>query len=143
MTLEPFTFLEHTADAKFIARGKTLEEAFANAARATFAIMTDIALVKQTIAKTIEVKATKLEPLLYDFLEALIYYLDTEGFLLAKVTSLDIIRDNDQFILKANILGDSAESYDVHTAVKSVTYNDMFINQDDQGHYEIQVVHDL
>jgi SHS2 domain-containing protein len=36
-----YEYLEHTADAQFIAYGQTLDEAFVNAARATFALIVD------------------------------------------------------------------------------------------------------
>mgnify|MGYP006451174011 FL=1 len=39
--MKNYEFLEHTADEKFRAYGKTLEEAFINAALATAKIMTD------------------------------------------------------------------------------------------------------
>ena len=36
-----YEYLDHTADAKFIAYGQTLEEAFVNCAKATFGIIID------------------------------------------------------------------------------------------------------
>ena len=42
-----FKFLEHTADAKFQAYGKNMEEAFSNAALAMFSIITDTKKIKK------------------------------------------------------------------------------------------------
>ena len=39
--MEKFKFKPHTADVKFLAYGKDLEEAFTNAALATTAVMTE------------------------------------------------------------------------------------------------------
>ena len=38
-SMKTYEFLPHTADVKFLAYGKTLEEAFQNAALATFQVM--------------------------------------------------------------------------------------------------------
>lgn len=139
---EKYEFLEHTADVKFRAYGKDLEEAFANAALATFAVMTDISKVKPKIEKEVSVECAKKESLLYDFLEELLYLVDTEGFLLSKVKELKISETEKGFALKAVIAGDSADDYEVSTYIKAITYNDMFIKEED-GRVTIQVVHDI
>lgn len=138
-----YEFLDHTADVKFKAYGKTLEEAFENAALATFSIMTDIGVVKEVKEFEVNIKSTSYEALLYDFLDELIYLLDTESFLLKYVKSLSI--DSDSLQLRAVLVGDcqdKIEDYEVHTFVKAVTYNDMYIKKVDDG-YELQVVHDI
>jgi len=47
--MERYRFLEHTADAKFQAFGKTLEEAFSNAALATASLMWDWEEIEQNV----------------------------------------------------------------------------------------------
>ena len=39
--MDKYKFFEHTADAKFQAYGKSVEEAFSNAALAMFSVITD------------------------------------------------------------------------------------------------------
>ena len=68
-----YEYLDHTADAKFRAFGKTLEEAFENCAKATFGILTEKQEIKTNIDKGIKIKAKRLESLLYDFIEELLY----------------------------------------------------------------------
>lgn len=131
-----FEFFEHTADVKFRAYGKDLEEAFSNAALATFQVMTDIAKVKEVEEKEIFVKSSSNQALLFDFIDELIFLLDTEGFLLSKVLKLTITNDE----LHAVIIGDNADNYEVHTYVKAPTYNEMEINKDPIW---VQVVLDL
>ena len=140
--MEPYEFLEHTADEKFRAYGKDLEEAFANAALATSAIMTDIKLVKSTITKNIQVEAKNKNTLLYEFLEELIFLVDTEAFLLSKVESLTIKEENQTFKLEATVKGDTADAYEIITHIKAVTYSDMFIKEK-ENLVTIQVVHDI
>jgi SHS2 domain-containing protein len=75
-------FFDHTADAKFKAWGKDLAELYQNAAKATFAIITDIERVQPVKEFPIEIKAAGgKEPALFDFLDELLFLLDTEGFL--------------------------------------------------------------
>ncbi|MFT4260864.1 MAG: archease [Candidatus Woesearchaeota archaeon] len=121
-----FEFFDHTADVKFRAYGKDLEEAFSNAALATFQVMTEVSKVKDLEEKEIFVKSSSNEALLFDFIDELIFLLDTEGFLLSKVNKLSIKNGE----LHAIISGDNADNYDVHTYVKAPTYNEMQINKD-------------
>jgi len=118
---DKFKFFEHTADAKFQAFGKTLDKAFENAALAMFNVMYK-GKVKKTGKYKIKVKGSDKESLLYNFLEELLFLLDTKSFFLssAKVK----IRDN---MLEAEVSGDSAKNYKVMTDVKAVTYNEMFV----------------
>ena len=140
--MKKFEFLEHTADEKFLAFGKDVEEAFSNAALATFAIMTDVEKVKPVIEKKISVSGKNKERLLYEFLEELIFFVDTESFLLSSVESLYITNESGLFKLEAKLLGDDAINYEVTTQIKAVTYNDMFIKEE-RNLVTIQVVHDI
>tara|TARA_Y100000310_G_scaffold342814_1_gene447595 strand:+ start:10488 stop:10973 length:486 start_codon:yes stop_codon:yes gene_type:complete len=140
--MQPYEFLEHTADEKFRAYGKDLEEAFSNAALATTAIMTDVKLIKPKITHTIKVNANNKNTLLYEFLEELIFLVDTEAFLLSKVTSISIKELEGFFKLEATIKGDTADAYEVTTHIKAVTYSEMFIKEEENG-VTIQVVHDV
>ncbi len=135
--MEKYKFLEHTADVKFQAFGKTLEEAFTNAALATAEIMTEDK-IKEIETKTFTVTAKKKETLLYEYLEQLLFWFDTEGFVLSKVKSLEI-KDN---TLTATITGDNAENYEISTHIKAVTYSDMFIKEE-ENLVTVQVVHDI
>ena len=140
--MKRYEFFDHTADTMFRAYGKTLEEAFANAALATFAIMTDVEKIAPKKEKTIEVSAKKKESLLYDFLEHLIVLVDTEAFLLSKVKKIQITEKNGAYHLEATVAGDNADDYEILTHVKAVTYSDMFIKEE-KNLVTIQVVHDL
>lgn len=137
--MKKFEFLEHTADTKFIAYGKSLEEAFANAALATTAVMTDVTKIRPKIEKHIQVEAKEKRSLLYDFLQELIFLLDTEAFLLSQVKNIKI---DGKYKLTATLLGDTADNYEVSSAIKAITYNDMFIKEE-PGKVSIQVVPDI
>lgn len=134
-----YKFLPHTADVKFQAFGKTLEEAFQNCAYALTETITDYKKIKPKKEKTIEIKSENQESLLYDFLEQFLILLDTEGFLLNKIKSLKITKNQ----LKATVIGDThPENYEIDTTIKAVTYQEMFIKKE-KGQYIIQVILDL
>ncbi|HIH58695.1 MAG TPA: archease [Nanoarchaeota archaeon] len=126
--MKPYEFLPHTADVKFLAYGESLEEAFGNAALATFATMTDIKKVKAKSKKTVSVQAHDYSCLLYSFLEDLLFLLDTEDFCLSKIT-VSLSQKDDSLFLEAESYGDNVKNYETHTLVKAVTYHEMTIQK--------------
>lgn len=138
-----YRFLKHTADAKFQAFGKNLEEAFSNAATAMFEMITKTGKIEKKITKKIEIKAKDKESLLYKWLEELLFLLDTEFFMLNSVKKIRIKKEKETYFLKAEITGDTfKEEYERHGAVKAVTYNEMFIKEK-KGKATVQVVLDI
>jgi SHS2 domain-containing protein len=125
---EKFRYLDHTADAKFQAFGRTLEEAFANAALATISLMWDPAEVDRRISRAIEVEGRDLEQLLVRFLGEIIYLLETRSFLAAAVDDINIEKVEEHFRLRAVFRGDDRPSrYSIFREVKAVTYNEIRI----------------
>jgi len=139
--MKPYTYQHHTADAQFRAYGKNIEEAFSNAALATYNIMVKTKKVKPKMSRKINLKAKELRNLLYDFIQEMIILLDTDGFVLNKIKSIRITEGKD-FKLIAELLGDHYSHYDVHTPIKSMTYSDMKIEKK-KGIYMLQVVVDI
>ncbi|MBW2990484.1 archease [Candidatus Woesearchaeota archaeon] len=99
-----YEYLDHTADLKIRAYGNTLEEAFVNTAVGGFDFLTDTKKVKKKIEKKLELKANRLESLLYDFLEQLLFLLDTEGYILAEIKDLKITEEKTSESSKAKPL---------------------------------------
>lgn len=139
--MKSYEFLAHTADVKFRAYGRTLEEAFSHAALATFATMTDISKVKAKTEKKVSVQAQDYSGLLYSFLEALLFLLDTKDFCLSKAT-VYISQKDDSLFLEADVYGDNVKDYETHTLVKAVTYHEMIIKKEKQF-WVIQVILDV
>jgi SHS2 domain-containing protein len=127
---ERFRFLDHTADAKFQAYGRTLEEAFANAALAVASLMWEPAKVEKKLEQTVGVEGRDLEQLLVRFLGEVIYLLETRSFLAAEVDRLAIEKTDGGFRLGAVLRGDDRPArYALFGHVKAVTYNEMRIDQ--------------
>ena len=125
-----YEFLNHTADAKIRAYGQNIEEAFVNAGLAVFSILKNPDKVKSIINKDVNVESKEYSSLLYDFLEELLFLLDTEGFLLSKIIDLKIEKKQGKLNLSCKIAGDNYKKYNISGNIKSITYNDMIINQD-------------
>jgi len=134
-----YKFLDHTADAKFRAFGATLEEAYANAALAMFSVMVDPDEVEPAAEKAIEVSGEDKKSLLYNWLEELLFLMDSESFLLSKVRKIKIEGKK----LTAVVAGDTeVEKYKTHGDVKAVTYSEMEITEKGKQHI-VQVVVDI
>ena len=137
--MKKFKFLEHTADVKFQAFGKTIEETFKNSSLAMFNVLHK-GKIKSKKKIKITVKGRDFESLLYNFLEEFLVLFDSENFFLSKIDKIKIDKKN--FKLRAEVSGDNTENYEMSTYVKAVTYNEMFISQKN-GKWVAQVVIDI
>jgi SHS2 domain-containing protein len=100
--------------------------------------------VKEKIKKQVRIKAKDKEGLLYNFLEELLFLLDSENFALSKIKNIEISAKNDKCELKAEVFGDNATQYKFFGDVKAATYNEMFIKQDKKTkRFIIQAVVDM
>jgi len=130
-----YKYLEHTADIKFQSFGKTLEEAFSNAAYAMINILSEDK-IKEKTEKKIKVKGIDKKSLLCSFLEEILFLLNTENFILSKVKDIKIKEKE----LTATLTGDNLSDYHLGLDIKAVTYNDMFIKEKP---FVVQVVLDI
>ncbi len=139
-----YEYLDHTADLKVRAYGKTLEQAFVNVAIGGFDFLTDTNKIEKKIKKEISISANRLESLLYDYLEELLFVLDTDGFITAEIKDMKISEDkkNKKFSLQCLALGDKDEKYEIKGNIKSVTYSEMKIETTKDG-CVIEVVLDI
>jgi SHS2 domain-containing protein len=140
--MDKFKFFEHTADAKFQAYGKRMEEAFSNAALAMFSILTDTNKIKKKIKKGIEARGHDIKSLLYNYLEELLFLIDTENFLLNHIEQLKIHKKEKKYFIEAIAVGDKAENYETTGDIKAITYNEMEIKEE-KNKVMVQVVLDL
>ena len=142
MRMQRYRFLKHTADAKFQAFGKTLEEAFSNAALATASLMWEWKYIKNKDKRSIEVKGKDIKQLLVAFLEEVLFLWDVNGFLLGGVEELIIRQKEKAYILSAVFFGDiNKEKYVTFGDVKAITYNEMEILE--ENGFKVQVVVDI
>ncbi len=138
MNIKKFKFLKHTADVKFSAEGKTLEEAFTNSALALKETITRNVKIASKIKKEINVEGKDSESLLYNFLEEFLFLLDSESFIFSRIENLNISKNK----LNAVVYGDKMENYGFTNDVKAITYSEMKIKKNNLG-YSIVGVFDV
>ena len=126
-----FKFLEGiaTADVAIEATGKTIEEAFAEAALAMFEVQTNTKKVKPSISKEVKIKSEDKKSLLFDWLSKLIYLRDVERMFFSKF-AVKIKKLDNVFKLNAIIYGEKMKSeHPSRVEVKGVSYTQMKIEE--------------
>ena len=76
-----FEIIEHTADVGIKAYGTDMKEAFVNAARGLFSLITELDDVEEIEYRDVEVTAPDQESLLVEWLNELIYLFDVENII--------------------------------------------------------------
>src|SRR3989344_1972892 len=137
--MKKFEFLSHTADIKFRAFGKTLEEVFENSAFAFVSVLYKEKLIKKTKKRIFIVKGNDLEALMFRFLEEILFLFETEGFL---ISNIKVKLSDDKKNLKVEAFGEEKLAGRARHYIKAVTYNDMFIKKS-AGRWTAQVVIDV
>jgi SHS2 domain-containing protein len=137
---ERFEVIEHTADVGIAAYGADLREAFANAARGLFSLMTDIDSVKDDIRYDVEASADNREELLVAWLNELIYLFEVNDVLFNRFD----IAELGEAKLKAACYGENidAQRHKMKLGVKAATYHMMQVEEGDNG-CRVQVLFDI
>jgi len=143
MPYKGFEYLEHTADAKFRAYGRTMEEAFGNAALAMFNVMINTETVSEEVTEKIEVVSADLDGLLVDWLSELLYLFEVNQVVFGKFVVERIMEHGGEYSLSARASGEHIDlmRHEFGTEVKAVTYNKLEIEETPEG-WVVQVVVD-
>jgi len=133
----PYKFLEEigTADIAFEATGRDLPELFSDAADATMNVMIDnLDAIEPREKRQIELSNDKLDMLLFDFLQELIYFKDAERLLL-RVRDVQINEKEGKYFLEAEDAGEPLDAARHHQRadVKAVTLHDFSVEKEDSG----------
>jgi len=134
-----FEIVNHTADVGIVAYGVDMKQAFTNAAKGLFSLITELDDIEEALHRDIEVTATDKESLLVEWLNELIYLFDTENIIFKRfdVTELNNTR------LKARSYGEKVDRsrHKLKTGVKAATYHMLKVNKNDG--YQVQVIFDI
>jgi len=133
----PYHYLEEigTADIAFEATGRDLPELFMAAADATMNVMIDnLDAIDPRETRYIELVNDKLDMLLFDFLQELIYFKDAEQLLL-RVRDVWIEQRDGKHFLKTEAAGEPLDSARHHQRadVKAVTLHDFSVEKQNEG----------
>ena len=134
-----FEIVNHTADVGIRAYGADMNEAFANAAKGLFSLITELDDVEEVVHRDTELTAPDQESLLVAWLNELIYFFDTENILFKR---FDIARLNNTH-LKARSYGHKVDSskHKLKTGVKAATYHMLKIEK--SNGCKVQVLFDI
>jgi len=132
-----FHEIEHTADIGIRVWGTSYEELFENAFRGIMEIITDENTGANDV-KFLHISSLNRETLLVDFLNEILYLINSEGWLPADVKVR--IYENE---LDAELSGSGIKSKDaVEVEVKSATYHKLKIEEKD-GKFETAIYFDV
>jgi len=133
----PYYYLEDvgTADIAFEATGRDLPELFTAAADATMNVMIDnLDAIEPREARQIELSGDKIDMLLFDFLQELVYFKDAKRLLLrARETQID--QKGEAYFLKAKVAGEQLNDarHQQRADVKAVTLHGFSVEKQDGG----------
>ncbi len=135
-----YELIDHTADIGLKAYGKNLSEAFENAAKGMFDIITDNSEIESIGQYEIKLEAQDLEQLLVDWLSELLF-LNTANNLVFGFFKVEL--DDKKTSLSARIFG---EKYDISkhkigSEIKAITYHMLEVKN--KRPYHVQVLFDI
>ena len=133
-----FRLIEHTADTGLVAYGRSLAEAFANAAYGLFSLIVEPNKVKEKESRKVTVQAQDAEGLLFNWMNELIYIFEVERLLFK---SFDITEFTGQS-LEATCWGEKYDPsrHQLKTGVKSATYHMLKVDAEKN---RVQVIFDV
>ncbi len=136
--MKKFKLIEHTADIGLVAYGRTLAEAYANAAYGLFSIITEPDTVNETESRRLVLSEDDPEALLFEWLNRLIYFFDVEMLLFKR---FDITSFNGHE-LTATCYGEKYTSsrHQLKIGVKSATYHLLKVDREKN---QVQVIFDI
>jgi SHS2 domain-containing protein len=134
-----FEIIEHTADAGIRAYGTDLQEAFANAARGLFSLITELDNIREVEYRDIKLNAPDQESLLVEWLNELIYLFDAENMIFARFDIAQLSETR----LRARVYGEKVDSsrHRLKMGVKAATYH--MLNIDESNGWQVQVLFDI
>jgi protein archease len=133
----PYRYLEEigTADIAFEATGRDLPELFSEAADATINVMIDnIDAIQPVETRQIELSNDKLDMLLFDLLQELIFLKDAKRLLL-RIREVQIAERAENYFMKATAEGEllDTERHQQRADVKAVTLHDFSVERKEGG----------
>jgi len=127
-----YEYLEHTADTIVHAKGSDLKEAFEQAALGYYNVLSDTATVEPKITKEVTIESEDYKALLFDWIDNLIYFFDTELFIANEIhiSRMEKLESN-MITLSAILHGEvfDLKKHPQESEVKAMTYSFMKIGE--------------
>lgn len=136
--MKKFEVLEHKADFKIRAFGKTKEELFLNALFGMISgLRPKIKDKKLKIKNKIKIKSLDLPTLLVDFLSEVLYLIQVDKAIYREVKFIKFSNNE----LEAGISGQKVERFEGD--IKAVTYHNLDVHQSKDGSWQAIVLFDI
>jgi SHS2 domain-containing protein len=134
-----FEIIEHTADVGIMAYGADVREAFVNAARGMFSLITELESIRQVEHRDIEVTASDVESLLAAWLNELIGLFDAENMLFSRFE----ITEFGDTCLRARAYGEPVDGsrHRLKVGIKAATYHMLEVDRSNGG--RVRVLFDI
>ena len=153
--MKAFEIIDISGDAGLRAYGENLKDAFINAAIGMFSLITDLEMVKEEKAINVSVESDSVEGLVVSWLNELVFYFATYGFLGKKVSITEFTPSQpvvgreqpaslQAYKLKASLTGEdfNPERHESKLLVKAATYHRLRIDKKNDI-WEIDVIFDI
>jgi len=126
--MKNYELIDHTADVAIKAYGKTLSEAFENAAKGMFDIITNNSEIENIGQYDIQLQADNLEQLLVDWLSELLF-LNSANNIVFGFFKVELDEKNSK--LSAKVFGEKFDisKHKIGTEIKAVTYHMLEVNK--------------
>jgi SHS2 domain-containing protein len=136
--MKKFEILQHTADFRIKVFGRTKKELFENAMVGMFeAAKYEKKLENQKLKIKIKIKSFDLSSLLVDFLNEILYLVETKKLVFEKVEFKKFTRNE----IEATLIGKSLKRMGVH--IKGVTYHNLDIHQEKNRTWQATILFDI
>ena len=139
----PFEFFDHTGDLGVRLTGRSVDELFAAGAEAVTDTLSDRASLVSTLSVPVALEAPRLDLLLVDWLNELLYQFDAHA-LLVRDAEVSVSRRGEECSLRAILHGERVAQgrHPIKTLVKAVTYHGLEVAGGREG-WKATLVFDL
>ena len=153
--MEKFKVLDVSGDIGLEAYGKTVPEAFVNAATGMYSLITNPKAVREKKTLTITAESISLDGLLVSWLNELIFHFDTYGFIGKKIVVDEFTPslagspggeggEKGSYSMRATISGEGFDSgrHEGKLLIKAATYHRLKVEKKD-ARWQIDVIFDI
>ncbi|MEW6416941.1 MAG: archease [Nitrospirota bacterium] len=142
--MERFRVLDISGDVGLRAFGKSIDEAFINAATGMYSLITNTDAIKEEKTVDVSIESNSLDGLFVSWLNELIFHFDAYGFIGKRITIGEGLDGGEVFKLKASISGEEfdPERHEGKLLIKAATYHRLRIEKVDDL-WEIDVIFDI
>ncbi len=129
-----YEILSHVSETGIRAYGTSLNNAFANAARAMFSIITKVEKVETKQKKEIKLISSSPKELLVDFLNELLFYYETESMLFS---DFKVRIESSTLVAEAKGEKYRPEKHPIKTQIKATTYYNLKVNSNEDNWVQV------